>query len=77
MLSIINNTQTRLLADSYFYGDGKQQNQTEALRLYLIAAENGDTVSQEFLTICLDNLKLSLKNIEALNTQDWFADFSV
>ena len=63
----------RTIADHYFYGEGTEQNLTEALRWYLIAAENGDTVAQDFLNICLENLGLTIDTIEHLNTADWFA----
>ena len=62
----------RALADQYFYGEGTQQNLTEALRWYLIAAEGGDQIAQSFLNICLENLHLNLDNIQTLNTADWF-----
>lgn len=66
----------RTLADQYFYGEGSPQDLTEALRLYLLAAENGDRIAQDFLTICLENLELNQDNIEKLNTADWFSAYN-
>ena len=67
----------RTVADNYYYGEGVEQNLTEALKWYLIAAESGDEIAQSFVSICLESLGIQEENINRLNTSDWFKQVSV